>query len=150
MLFGHLAYPETQKKAQWRDLNQCEDWERIAHLKHLGCRILGLEFSKLGKGKDGLNNKWFENSSDAGETIYEREGRYVKGRTRFALRLLNYLADEQRGLAYKSFSDFYAQSRRRNLAYFMVFLTAFALAYIKQVYEYDKKLNNKEYVLDTR
>ncbi len=147
---GHLAYAKTQRKAQWKDLNQCEDWERISHFKRLGFVLVDLELTKIGMSRNKLDNKWFENSSSAGETVYRRESRYTKNKVRFAIRLVNYLADEQRGLAYKSFSDFYGQYKRKNPAYLVVFIAAFVLARLKGVYEYDKRLNNKEYVLGTR
>lgn len=137
-LYGSLSTAETNRKIPWRHLNFGEDIERIARAKSIGIEILGSNTLKnIKKDYYGVN---------APNPNGMRESRYANGFS-LVLRLMQNLIDTQRSYAYKSFSDFYNSSDKKSKFRYFAFFVAYVIAKILGVYEYDKRLNNADYVL---
>ena len=127
---GMLATIRTNKKVQWRNLNVGEDWERMAHLYHLG--IKPRRFVEKGNKKYGINR-------DEEKPYYIREMHYGS-----KYRLFKNLIDEHRGIAYKSWSGNLYASSNKNLLALLANYAAHLIAIILGTYHYDNNLDNKQ------
>ena len=136
-LGGYLSTAETNKKLPWNNFNYGEDIERLARAKYLGIKIIGGQKTK---------KKDFYVRNAPGLNVSIREGRYASGFS-LALRLMQNLIDTERCYAYKSFSDFYNSADKKSKFRYFAFFVAYVIAKILGVYEYDKRLNNADYVL---
>lgn len=116
----------------WKDLHIAEDFERLARMKKAGVPIRNLSSNF---------HRYGENDEAAGS-----ERRYLSG-PRYYTRTYRNLIDNERGLAFKSFREFYSQSSKRSIKELPVWLSAYLIARLLGVYSYDEGLDNRTYVL---
>lgn len=126
---GSIGPASINSRYGWRDLHVAEDFERLARMKHDGIRIVAV------KGALG------ENDPKAGD-----DHRYNTG-IRFYTRAFKDMIDTQRGLAFKSFREFYAIRRHTKPWETPAWFMAYCIANLMGVYAYDDKEDNRSYVL---
>ncbi len=148
-IFGMLSKVKANRKIPWRDMLTSEDLERHAHFKASGYRIVGTkdQFMML-YGGTGLKNPYYDNDIAVGENFYKRHSRYRGSNLKFMVRMFKVLIDNERGVAFRSFSDFYSKSSRGGIFLKAAFLFAYVIAKIRGVYSYNASVNNLEYVMD--
>jgi hypothetical protein len=122
---------------RWTDLNYAEDMERWARAKYKGLKII-----MPPKGWE-VEGRYF-NNEDRGKAVFKREQIYAKG-IKLYYRLFNVLVDTQRGIAFKSFKDFYATSKHKTKKMQVAYLLAYFVANLKGTYSYSK-VDNRKYV----
>lgn len=130
--YAGLATIKTNKLAEWRDLNGCEDWERIAHLIAKGCRILDMA---------PPGNDFHENRESGEKRQFKREQYYSSTWIGKLMRVAKNLIDEHRAIAYKDWRGL--SKRPLNIIANDI---AHLIAVVLGLYSYDKKLDNMEYI----
>lgn len=149
-IFGMLSKARINKRIKWHDLYTSEDLERHAHFKHAGYKIVGTrEQFLIQYGGMGLYNQYYENDISVGDNFYKRHSRYKTSRIKFFIRMVKILIDNERGVAYKSFHDFFNQSTNKGVKMRFAYFFAYIIAKILGVYGYDEELNNLNYVLSS-
>lgn len=148
-IFGMLSKACANKYIPWRDMLTSEDLERHAHFKSSGYKIIGTkeQFMML-YGGTGLHNPYYDNDLKTGSNFYKRHSRYKVSTLRFMIRMFKVLIDNERGVAFKSFSEFYQQSNDKRFSRKLIFLIAYLLAKLLGVYSYSRSFNNIEYVMN--
>lgn len=66
VFISHLCYFDTNFKIPWKDLNNGEDWERMAHFCHAGYTVIDVKFNTIYAANEEVKNK-------------SRERRYARG-----------------------------------------------------------------------
>ncbi len=124
---NQLSEYDANIKVPWRNINYGEDWERMAHFKNLGYKIVLNNFNNVNQSLNG-----------------PREARYVKG-IKLYLRGFNNAVDSQRGFCFKEFRDYLNQQKTNK--YTLFYFLAYNIAKIKGCYCYDKIIDNRKYVI---
>jgi glycosyltransferase involved in cell wall biosynthesis len=119
-----LSLHEANEAVPWRNLNNGEDWERMAHFGSLGFQI------KIGDFE--VNNQ---------RVIGSRDKRYANG-LKYYIRVFRNTVDLQVSWCFKSYSEFYEHVKKRKLIVFL----AYILSKFFKNYCYDAKLNNRDFV----
>ena len=149
-IFGMLSKAKDNKLVPWRDLFTSEDLERYAHFKLLGYKlVMDKEKFDIVYGGKGLINKYYQNDNSVGENFYARHKRYKTSNFNFAIRMFRVLVDNERGAAFKSFSEFYNSSSSKSMIRGLLFMVAYVIAHILGVYSYSKDKNNIEYIKES-
>jgi hypothetical protein len=133
LYYGFLSKLKVQKTLPWSDLNFSEDWERMARAKSRGIRLIGVNKNMIGY----MENERIENG-------LPRENRYGG-----YLRRYKNMISCQRGMAYKSWQEFYdsAESHQNIILDKLIWISSYFIAQIKGVYSYDKNLDNFRFVM---
>ncbi len=117
----------------WKDIFAAEDMEWRARAKSQGVNVI--------LGHEYMTNfrKFYYNPPSGGES-----GRYAS--VSKVMRKIKALVETQRAVAFKSFPEFYAFAVKKGLLSYLVWRFAYAVAGMKGVYSYNKKLNNQRYI----
>ena len=146
-IFGMLSKAKANRSVHWRNLFTSEDLERYAHFKSQGYKlVMDKEKFDIVYGGKGLINSYYQNDNSVGENFYDRHKRYKTSSFGFGIRMFRILIDNERGAAFKSFSEFYSSSSSKNIVRLFLFMVAYVIANSLGVYRYSKDKNNIEYI----
>jgi hypothetical protein len=124
-VFNNFLSLKNANSISWRNLNNGEDWERMAH-------FVDHHFNVYLKSDLTIHNQ---------EVYGSRDRRYAIGIHYYYRTFIN-TVELQRSWCFKSFGEFYKHVKK----YEAVVFTAYLLSKFYKNYCYDPVLNNKEFV----
>ena len=131
-----LSIKKINQKISWSSLNAAEDMERLAHFKASGYK---LDKNAIANSKAYIRNAKFN-------SLVDREKRYAKN-FNFIVRMLKWLIDVQRGMAFKNFNNFYNFYGNRKKYRIPIFIITYIIANLLGVYRYSNEKSNFEYII---
>jgi glycosyltransferase involved in cell wall biosynthesis len=144
LLFTQLSTAKTNKGLPWRNLNVGEDWERLARAKSSGIKIVPAREV----GEVNVNSPdWFKNRKGESLRYYERERRYSSNLISHSIRIFKMMIDYERGVACKSFGEYYKRSSGKGISSYMAFRLAYMIAHVLGIYSYSERYDNRYYVM---
>lgn len=123
-VFTNFLSLKNANRIPWRNLNNGEDWERLAHFVSERFNVYLKDLT--------MNNQEMNGS---------RDRRYARG-LNYYFRIFMNTVELQRGWCFKSFGDFYKNVRK----YKPVVFIAYMVSKFYKTYCYDPELNNKDLV----
>lgn len=123
-VFNNFLSLKGANAIPWRNLNNGEDWERMAHFINDHFKVYLKELT--------IQNQHVEGSRDL---------RYANG-LKYYYRVFFNTVELQRGWCFKSYNEFYNHVKKYRLIVFIAYL--FSKLY--KNYCYDPELNNREFV----
>ena len=124
-VFNNFLSLRNVNTIPWRNLNNGEDWERMAH-------FISQHFKVYLKSNLIIMNQYVDGS---------RDRRYANG-LNYYYRVFNNTIELQRSWCFKSFTEFYNHVKKYKLIVFV----AYMLSKFYRNYCYDQVLNNRELV----
>lgn len=154
---GCLGKASAHAKVSWKDLFCGEEVEHSAHAISLGIEMHYFDAKTFYSYVNDLG-------ANPDLSLAQRQLRYTKGFIGKGIRLYKCLISLERGYAYKSPKEFIAVSLNKKndgtprstsslkkgklhiLTYYLAYTSAFLIAKLLGIYNYDKKLNNHDYI----
>ncbi len=129
IFLNQLCYKSPNFNIKWMDINNGEDWERMANFLHAGCKIITVRDKYFDLGINYVGEK--------------REKRYATGLTYYK-RVIKNQIDLFRGWnisSYKNLKQFIKYTDAKNSHFIPLFLILIYIKIFNHVYGYSDEIN---------